>query len=298
MEILIIQANGEHDKNRNFRECFGLQRAFQKLGHNTFVSGRGHAFNDQGRYNDYDLIFLLEQYETNWLPDLNSTTRPVKMFWSTDGHAHRFTQYKHHRDIFHKNGYDILLQCMKRWTEHVYERWLPGATHEDLLVPLEGIKKEHDIGFCGNWVNRQNIYNILNDAFGVKLDIGVIGQDMVRAINSYKIHMNRNHSFGMNGRNFETIACGTALLTNWSEEHDDLGFVDGENCIVYYDEHASIIPEGLPEKVQKYLDDPDLLEEIARNGRELSKKHTYTERAKQILLYYDSFKNERNLWVD
>ena len=106
---------------------------------------------------------------------------------------------------------------------------------------------------------------------------------MVKAINSYVIQMNRNHSYDVNYRNFETIGCGTVLLTNWNDMLDELGFVNGENCIIYDDQYASIIPSGLPEMVQGYLDDPEKLQTIAQKGLELSKKHTYIQRAKAVI---------------
>ena len=31
MKTLVIQSNGEHEENKNFRECFSLQRAFKKF---------------------------------------------------------------------------------------------------------------------------------------------------------------------------------------------------------------------------------------------------------------------------
>jgi hypothetical protein len=39
MKILLIQENGRHNENRHFRECFCLQRGFEKLGHNVTVWG-------------------------------------------------------------------------------------------------------------------------------------------------------------------------------------------------------------------------------------------------------------------
>jgi len=47
MKILLIQENGRHQKNCHFRECFSLQRAFKKLGHNADIWGLGHSNHEQ-----------------------------------------------------------------------------------------------------------------------------------------------------------------------------------------------------------------------------------------------------------
>ena len=57
MKVLIIQENGRHEENRNFRECFCLQRSFIKLGNTADVWGLGHEnYNTTPDYEDYDLI--------------------------------------------------------------------------------------------------------------------------------------------------------------------------------------------------------------------------------------------------
>ena len=45
---------------------------------------------------------------------------------------------------------------------------------------------------------------------------------MVKAINSYKIHFNRNHSKDINYRTFETLGCQTVLVTNNTDRLKDL----------------------------------------------------------------------------
>ena len=63
MKVLIIQENGRHKENKNFRECFCLQRSFEKLNHNADVWGLGHNnYNETPNYESYDLIIKLENY--------------------------------------------------------------------------------------------------------------------------------------------------------------------------------------------------------------------------------------------
>ena len=59
MKVLIIQENGRHEKNRSFRECFCLQRGFEKLNHKADVWGLGHdSYSENPDYESYDLITL------------------------------------------------------------------------------------------------------------------------------------------------------------------------------------------------------------------------------------------------
>ena len=81
----------------------------------------------------------------------------------------------------------------------------------------------------------------------------------------------------INYRSFETIGCNTVLLTNYNHQYEKLGFIDEENCLIY----KSI--EDIEHKILKYKDDFDKLRNISQNGYQLSKKHTFFERAKEIL---------------
>jgi len=283
MKILIIQENGKHDRNRKYRECFSLERAFESLGCVCEVWGMGHeGWGSEVDFNSFDLIFNLEQYNTQWLPDLSSYRHPKKFLWSIDAHCRGIDPYE---NIFHQGKYDILFHSTRKYVEKDYHRWLPNAFDDTLIKPMPNVKKEHFVGFCGNMGNRTNIVNILSLRYDVKLDIFVIGDDMVEAINSYHIHMNRNHSYDFNYRHFETIGCGTVLLTNWNDQLEALGFIDKENCLVYDDKYASIIPHDVGDMIAQYQDNEEELNRIGSNGLALSKKHTYLERAKKILSY-------------
>ena len=59
MNVLIIQENGRHDGNRNFRECFCTQRALLHHSHEADVWGLGHDnYEQEPDYDSYDLIIL------------------------------------------------------------------------------------------------------------------------------------------------------------------------------------------------------------------------------------------------
>ena len=283
MNILIIQENGRHEENRIFRECFCLQRSFQKLGHNAEVWGLGHDnFNDTDKnFNNYDLIINLENYDVSgWVPKMDSVKKPLKFLWSIDPHCRGIDVYK---KTFQEGKYDLILQAIK---DHVDSDsiWFPNCYDDNLIIKREHIKKNKDIGFCGSLLNRAQILGFLGQRYGLEPDIWVLGDKMVDKINSYWIHFNLNLANDINYRSFETIGCGTVLLTNRNYQYEELGFQDEKNCLMY----GSI--DELIFKLNSYHKNYEKLKDIGNNGFELAKKHTYNDRASRILKLYQELR--------
>ena len=139
----------------------------------------------------------------------------------------------------------------------------------------------HFLGFCGNRVTRGELLDSLTDRYGLHQDIFVIGDEMVRAINSYRIHFNQNIGCDINARSFEALACRTVLLTNWNPQYAALGFVDGANCLMYRD------PDELHARIEQYSKDDRMLDEIAEGGFLLSRRHTFVERVRALVHYLE-----------
>jgi len=273
MKILLIQENGRHKQNQTYRECFCLQRAFNNLNYNVDIWGLGHDnYNQIPDYNSYDWIINLENYdESNWVPDLSQTTKPKKFLWSIDAHCRGVMIYE---KTFAQGKYDYLLHSTKDFVLKPYHIWFPNA-FDDTIIKKLNAEKKYLIGFCGNYVNRKPILEWLAKEHGLHLDIFVIGDDMVNAVNSYKCQFNLNIANDINYRSFETIGCGTVLLTNWNPQYEDLGFKDNENCFLYKSENDLI------EKIN-YLKNNDI-SSVGENGYALSKRHTYLERVKYLV---------------
>ena len=107
---------------------------------------------------------------------------------------------------------------------------------------------------------------------------------MVETINSYWIHFNINLANDINYRSFETIGCGTVLLTNYNPQYLELGFRDEVNCLLYKNQ------QELEEKIDKYLKEYETLDIIAKEGLKLSEQHTYDKRAELLLNIYKDIK--------
>lgn len=276
MKILIIHSNGIHDKNRHYRECFCLQRSFAKLNHICDIYGQGHLLSDPD-YNSYDIILNCENYGNNWIPNLSIYTKPLKLFWAIDAHC---TGEQNVEWIYKNHGYNYILHSTKTFVKRPHHIWTPNCFDDSLIHPLPDIKKEYSIGYCGTYGPSQREYLVktLKDKVSLKDDIFVIGDDMVRAINSYHIHFNYNIRGDINYRNFETIGCNTMLLTSYDyAQYDALGFKNFENFIYYVSEY------DLLNKVKLLQNNPDLIKKISNAGYELSKNYTYDKFVERLL---------------
>jgi spore maturation protein CgeB len=246
------------------------------------IWGLGHEnFQTPPDFNSYDLIVNLENYGDGWLPNLSSAKKPFKMIWCIDAHVRGTNPYEH---MFRNGAYDVLAHSTKDYVKETHHRWLPNCSDPSLVKKMDGIQKVHPIGFCGNHVTpiRKATVDTLSRIFGMKQDIFVIGDEMVKAINSYRIHFNMNIANDINYRSFETLACETVLLTNYNRQYEELGFVNGENCFFYADQTDLIrVTTSLLNRLKG--GDPSL-NQVAINGAKLfHAKHTITNRAQQII---------------
>jgi hypothetical protein len=280
MKILIIQENGHHEKNRNFRECFCLKRGFEHHGAEVEIWGKGHEGFDSIHYDSrmygqwfshFDLVFAIENWD--WMPDM-SRIHTNKFIWAIDAHCKG-------PQVYEQYGFDKVLHATKQFAKDGC--WLPNCYDDTIIKPLENsFYNRVNVGFCGNKVNRWDMIQKLQKEFKLQFDEMVIGEDMVRAINSYKIHWNANISVDVNYRNFETMGCQTCLLTSAHPDYFELGMVNQDNCLIYnsYSE--------LHNNLKVAIEIDDWREKIAKKGYELVKaRHTYKHRAQTILELYD-----------
>ena len=276
MNILIIQENGRHEANRHFRECFCMQRSLQKIGHHVDVWGFGHDnYSINPGWDSYDLILNFENYDTTgWSPNLSHTTRPKKFLWSIDAHC---VGLKHFIDTYRSGNYDLILQSTEDFVQE-NSVWFPNCYDHNLIKP--SAPKSTFLGFCGSILNRKPLLDHLSGKYGLKQDIWKLGEEMVRTVSSYKVHFNINLANDINYRSFETIGCETLLLTNYNPQYEKLGFIHGENCLMYQDQ------KSLFRNIEACQMDADLITTISRNGYLLSSRHTYDDRAKKLLSLY------------
>jgi hypothetical protein len=277
MKIVIIQEAGRHEKNKNFRESLNLHRALSKIeGVESRVWGLNYPdftpFSEIEKWTD--VIFIIENYTSHWMPTSEiSQSKKLKIFWSIDSHFDGVVDQ--HAHLCKLLNVDILLNSSEQYIKYFSTKknyWFPNAYPDDLIYPMD-IEKSVDVGFCGN--NRPEIHYL--DKFGIKKDLFVIGDDMVHAINSYKIHFNKNIRDDINYRTFETCGCRTFLLTNYTPNLEKL-FDIGKDLLTY-----NSLTE-VDEIVKYYLQNETEREEIANCGyNRVKNEHTYYHRAKKLI---------------
>lgn len=279
MKILLIQEKGRHLENYEYREALNLKRALDTKGIDCVVWGLNYE-NFSTPFDiiskDCDVIILIENYESgNWIPDLSKVNK-LKLFWSVDSHC---VPMQHIATVI-KHNIDIVLHAVyghEKYFKNKVTHWFPNAYPSDLIYPMNDIIKKYDIGFCGNVNNRNSWIDLIASNFKLKKDIFVIGNEMVKTINEYKIHFNRNIADDINYRTFETLGCNTFILTNETPGLNQL-FEIGKNIITYNNEN------DLLDKIKFYLENDSEREQTTKLGYEhVTNNHTFFNRADLLL---------------
>ncbi|MFN3551283.1 MAG: glycosyltransferase [Endomicrobiia bacterium] len=102
---------------------------------------------------------------------------------------------------------------------------------------------------------------------------------MAKVYSQAKIVFNKSAGGEINMRVFETLSCGSLLLTDRLKPEVGLEelFQDRKHLVLYDDEN------DLLEKIDYYLRNESDREEIAYNGyKEVLSKHTYEHRVKEM----------------
>ena len=281
MKILLIQERGRNEGNREFREALCLKRGIERAGHEAVVWGLNYnnfsvSFDEISK--DCDALLSLENYDSGWHPDI-SKFKGKKLFWSIDSHC----ALQNHQMHCAKHKFDTILLSNIQHSHHFEGMvnsavWFPNGYPSDLVKPDLTVTRSHDIGFCGSLIgNRESWLNLISNKFKLKKDIFVIGNDMVKALSSYKIAFNINIADDINFRTFEATGSGAMLLTNYTPNLEKL-FKIGEEIIIYDS------PEDLLRKIEFYTSDDDLRNMIANNGKNRSiNNHSYDSRSKNLL---------------
>lgn len=278
MKFLIIQENGRHEISKHLRECNSLQRALLYHGVLCDVWGLGHDnYDKKPDFNSYSVIINLENYDTGWVPDLSTFNKPLKLVWAIDSHCQGKDYYS---NIFYRGKYHKVLEATKYYVDK--DRvWFPNCYDSDFITPISGIEKNILVGFCGNYCNRKPLFNYISSNIpGFSLDMDVRGFNMIKTINSYKISLNKNIHNDINYRNFESLGCGTCLLTNYDDQYKELGFKEEEHFLTYRSKEEAV------EKINYLKNNEDVIKKLSIQGNEfVSKKHTFKNRAKSLINY-------------
>ena len=262
-----------------------MERSLQRQGHEVIVWGLGHSgFENNALVMLLDgvgVILVLEQYTSEWIPDLSDLNIPV-VYWSIDSHCN-FESDKRFVKKLRANA--VLCSCkpdIERFQKETIARveWFPYAYPSDLIKP-DVLIKTRDIGFCGSKGNpaRQEYLKNLQRDIGLSFVDGLLGFEMVNFIQRCRIHFNINLSHDINYRTFETMGAGTMLLTNETPGLEELFKI--EKHLITYTGYEDCV-----DKIKYYIQNQDELEKIAIAGyAHVRKNHTYDNRAEQFIAF-------------
>lgn len=269
---MILQSHGKHEANWQYRECECLARALIRYGIDVRIYGPGYELDFDFAWPDG--IVILQNYELGWIPDLSQVKKP-KLFWSIDSHR----VLGEHIDFAQRNNIDKTLCAVYGHNEKFRGGvWFPNAYPVDLIYPCAS--KKYDVGFCGRILpQRVRQLQQVQKEVDIHIDEWVLGDSMVAAISSYLLHWNFNYSNDINYRTFETMGCGTCLITNRTPGIEKL-FTSGKNILLYSTASECIL------LIKTILKIRSSIESISLAGmEEVRNFHTYDNRAKQIISF-------------
>ncbi|HVE80867.1 MAG TPA: glycosyltransferase [Candidatus Dormibacteraeota bacterium] len=269
-----------------------LARAFRRLGHEVFEYGNYYLTPEPLQEGDApkepDLLVFTEcNDEDRPYYELKKMKAGARVYWDFDIDNGRWDITS---KLINKVGFDVIFHANKRYNEKLQKLakskavFLPYAYDDEHFFPDSKIKKTVDAGLVGTPYDARREYATRLKELGVDLQFisGVYREDLRKAINGLKIHLNLN-IFGpggdglLVGRVWETIGCGTFLLNQRKDFIEDF-FEDGKHLVLFDNE------QDCTEKIKYYLKNDKEREKIARQGWEHGQKHhTYMARAKTII---------------
>ena len=190
-------------------------------------------------------------------------------------------------------GYDRLFVCHRatvlKWadTKPGWIHWIPPAADPEVHREIPNVPTAYDVAFVGG-VDLSEVHHKRRDYLealvkdNVRLYAGRTTGLFMSFIYSKSLTVfNCSIKEEINMRMMEALAVKRVLLTNKilpEQGFTELGFKDGENCLVY----DSV--EGLRECVKLALTNKKKREAIAAAGYELfTKRHTYDHRITEML---------------
>lgn len=258
-----------------------MQDALIHAGYGADVWGLRHDnYGQVPDFNAYDVIVVAENYELEWLPDLSTVTKPLKIHWVIDLHLvgpEAYLPVSRQCDIV-IHATKSLIEPYRLQAPQAHHRWFPNAIDSRYFdsTKLPVIPRDRSLVFVGGRGTREAILAKMEAEAGLKYHYGVTGWDYISLLHRAKMQFNEPAAGDINYRNFETVAMGACLLTRADPDLEELGFRHKENCLTYLTqgEAVALAKEALVDGSWK---------QIAANGLKLAKRHSYRARVNQLV---------------
>lgn len=171
--------------------------------------------------------------------------------------------------------------------------WLPHAVEPQAYQKFDLLTKKYDVCFVGH-VNSKNREDALDRLFATFPNFYYGQQLFENAARKYaesKICFNIAMKDDLNMRNFEIMATGSFLMTDWVPTIDEL-FEDGKHLVLYRS------TEEMLDKAKYYLAHDEEREKIALAGyEEVIKNHKIQNRVDVILSEFLKSKKEAKAYA-
>lgn len=278
-------ADGKHDPNAEAaaKKLWDEQKEVLEIDH-FYPNG------DISPYGTYDGNIWVDWGEdglTGILPYIPIEAPKPLVYWASDTHINNGENgdsYPYRLAMAKKA--DVVFCAQKAGAEKMKADgidnpiWLPHAFEPQAYPKGCLATKRYDVCFVGH-VNNARREEALNRLFS-EFPNFYYGQQLfeqaAEKFSESKVVFNISMTDDVNMRNFEVCGTGSLLLTNWLPTIEELGFKDGENCVLYR------TPDEMIEKAKFYIEHDEEREKIARAGYELvSKYHTIQNRVDVML---------------
>lgn len=216
-------------------------------------------------------------------------------FWIHHG-AHR---WRVNMELVKQYQPDILLMAHSLYLGQkapVPTRFFPFAMDPRIFNCTKPIlNRSIDIGFVGAMdqnihIHRNQSLEWIKEYFGQDYQLNfaakVYLEDLAELYGNSKIVFNQSADVhqAINMRLFEAIGCGALVISEMVPDQERI-LIDGNHYVVYQDRN------DLRDKLNYYLKNPEKTQEIATAGRRhLLSKHTYKQRAREVLLMINELK--------
>lgn len=229
----------------------------------------------RARCGDFDLFVNIDDGQSYSLP---CQLRPA-VFWAIDTHL------DYERCLTRSRSVDFVFCAQRDGAERleadgIAAEWLPLACDPEIHRQYD-VPKKYDITFIGNVFpgERAELLALLCREFPHHYVGQSYFDDMARAYSASRTVFNRSVRNDINMRVFESLACGSLLLTNDLSGNGQAELLrDGIHLATYCEANE------LLDKVRYYLRRHDLRARIEAAGRaEALAKHTYRHRMDRLL---------------
>ena len=239
-------------------------------------------------YGTYDLNLHIDWGEDGLkgiLPYEPFQTPKPFAYWASDTHILTPTHDSYDYRLSVAKKADLVFVAQKAAIERMKKDgvtnpiWLPHAVDPLAYPKFDLLTKKYDVCFVGHVssMNRIDALDILfkefpNFYYGQRLF-----EEAARKYAESKICFNIAMTDDINMRNFEVMATGSFLLTNWIPTIEEL-FEDGKHLVLYRS------PEEMIDKAKYYLAHDEERQKIAQAGYEhVMANHTIQHRVNVIL---------------